>query len=117
MFPLNIKNLLIVAAVSLSIGFGSGWHVHTKFVAADQLKKLQDQVDAYKAEQDIADAAAKAWEMSLAELREANKKLDRRLRNEIASNRVYSDCVVPASGVRALSDAITGSLGAGESGK
>ena len=117
MFPINLnfKLFAVTGIAAMTVGFGAGWHVKTKFVEAAKAKELVAQIEQQTAEQEEANAAATAWEKQLLELRETNRKLNRRLKNEIASNRIYSECVVPASGVRALSSAVSGDNSAAES--
>jgi hypothetical protein len=115
---LGLQNILIAAAVSITVGFGGGWYVKGKFVKADKADELADAIKDYKGKQASADTAAAGWEKELTTLRLDNQRLNRRIQNEISSKPIYTSCVVPSDGVRALADAVSGAgESAGEPGK
>jgi hypothetical protein len=113
----NWQLAAVASGILLVTGFAGGWHLKAVFVAADKTAEIEA---AQKAKDDLQtkyDTQSAAWETERAGLESKNKTLNRRLANEIKSKSIYSSCVVPSDGVRALSAAVSGSAAAGESGE
>lgn len=106
----NWKAIAVGAAI-LAI-FSAGYELRVKLDEAAHAIELADEAKAQKEAQGKADTKAAAWEKQLADLRAANKKLDRRLHDETQAA-VYSKCIVPDAGVQIFNDALSGGSAAG----
>lgn len=111
----NWKLTVIIMAVSIITSGYAGWKIRDLFADHAELSKLQDIIDSKQ--KDLENKTKIATEAANAEtkLREANRKLNALLDNEI-KNPAYR-CAVPPSGVQAINAAIiqsnSGQPGAG----
>lgn len=97
MNPLMMR--IAVISVCLALAFTSGWKVCDWRNDANALSKERDAAKAYQDAVARANEAGGKLEAVLAKL-EANKFVVQKEVNRETVKQIYSDCVLPASGVR-----------------
>ena len=117
MFEINSRVRLIAAVVAVILLGVAGLklynfaykkgkvEIRNEWVAADAAKAAAIEQDRI-AKQLAADRIDREKQAEIDELKSKARTAEQRVKDEIAKNRVYSDCVVPADGVRSYNDAI-----------
>lgn len=111
----NWRLTAIIMAVSVIASSYAGWRVRDLFADHAEVSRLQAIIDSKQKDLEQKQKAATEAASAETKLREANRKLNALLDNEI-KNPAYR-CVVPLSGVQAVNSAIiqsnSGQPGAG----
>lgn len=111
----NWKLTVIVMAISALISGYAGWKVRDLFADHAEVSRLQDIIDSKQKDLEQKQKAATEAANAEIKLREANRKLNALLDNEI-KNPAYR-CTVPIGGLQAINNAVvqsnSGQPGAG----
>lgn len=104
----NIKAILIAAAVSLALTTGAYFYGRWDGSAACDARHAE--AAAAELQRRMEDGAARATvlESELSTSRDFVRALERQIDDEINSNSIYRDCVLPANGLWLINSAIAG---------
>lgn len=94
-----------IIAGSLLVATSTGWFAHGVWTDANRLDELERVVAKANKERAESLEASKLLETTLAAERAKRIEMEGRLRHEL-QNRVYTDCVIPPSGVQLLREAV-----------
>lgn len=96
------KQLAIAAAVviALSTSYFAGYNYRAKICEADSAKAVQQWQDEINKERERKDEISAKLQEALQAKDILDKQLAKKVTNEINNNRVYTECVVPSTGVQ-----------------
>lgn len=100
----NWRLTAIIMAISVISSGYAGWKVRDLFADHAEVSRLQDIIDSKQKDLEQKQKAATEAANAETKLREANRKLNALLDNEI-KNPAYR-CAVPAGGLQAINNAI-----------